>query len=151
MKSDADRDWTTNLQPAALATNTQFKRSTRYTLFYLVHNIKKVKRLPVTKKEKEYLGPFVVDSVTQSHLITRKILAVIPLPKFLSTFLGYTTREKTKSKFCSSKYYPEYYSITHMGVNPGGDGGDASPPLFGVGGTPILIVPPTFCQGWIQV
>ena len=38
-----------------------------------------------------------------------------------------------------------------MGVNPGGDGGDASPPLFGVGGTPILIVPPTFCQGWIQV
>ena len=46
-----------------------------------------------------------------------------------------------------------FYSFlpTSMGVNPGGDGGDASPPLFGVGGTPILIVPPTFCQGWIQV
>ena len=42
-------------------------------------------------------------------------------------------------------------SLVTMGVNPGGDGGDASPPLFGVGGTPILIVPPTFCQGWIQV
>ena len=44
-----------------------------------------------------------------------------------------------------------YRAHVSMGVNPGGDGGDASPPLFGVGGTPILIVPPTFCQGWIQV
>ena len=36
MKSDADRDWTTNLQPAALAANIQFKRSTRYTPFCLM-------------------------------------------------------------------------------------------------------------------
>ena len=28
MKSDTNRDWTTNLQPDALAANTQFMRST---------------------------------------------------------------------------------------------------------------------------
>ena len=32
--------------------------------------------------------------------------------------------------------------VTHKGVNPGGDGGDASPPVFGVGGTNILLSPP---------
>ena len=78
----------------------------------------------------------------------------------------------TKNLTCSCSLYESYFSDhkpmlislgmavndssirnieTIMGVNPGGDGGDASPPLFGVGGTPILIVPPTFCQGWIQV
>ena len=31
-----------------------------------------------------------------------------------------------------------------MGVNPGGDGGDESPPEFGVGGTIMQIVPPRF-------
>ena len=33
-----------------------------------------------------------------------------------------------------------------IGVNTGGDGGDASPPEFVVGGTPMLFVPPDFGQ-----
>ena len=36
MRSSADKEWTEKLQPAALAANTQVKRSTRHTEFYLM-------------------------------------------------------------------------------------------------------------------
>ena len=38
----------------------------------IVHNIKKVKRLPGTKKAKKYLGPYTVEEVKPSHLVARK-------------------------------------------------------------------------------
>ena len=36
MRSSADKEWTEKLQPAALAANTQVKRSTGHTAFYLM-------------------------------------------------------------------------------------------------------------------
>ncbi|KAI6659872.1 zinc finger BED domain-containing protein 5-like [Oopsacas minuta] len=38
----------------------------------LVHNIKKVKRLPGTKDTKKYLGPYTIEKVKPSHLVARK-------------------------------------------------------------------------------
>ena len=36
MRSSADKEWTEKLQPAVLSVNTEVKRSTGHTAFYLI-------------------------------------------------------------------------------------------------------------------
>ena len=81
-------------------------------------------------------------------VFTATMLVLWPIGRLSRTHFHYHT-DNCRTAFHG--FPTALLCLVHMGVNPGGDGGDASPPLFGVGGTPILIVPPTFCQGWIQV
>ena len=53
----------------------------------LVQTIKKSKKLPGTKKEEKYLGPFHVSKVTPSHLVALKDLSsskTTKIPIYLS-------------------------------------------------------------------
>ena len=72
----------------------------------MVHNIKNAKRLPYTKKEKKYLGPFVVGSVTKSNLITPKDPISDTTTKIPIHLSRVYHERKQKISFCSNKILP---------------------------------------------
>ena len=55
-----------------LLTNVSFRSEFEKGDQDIVHNIKKAKKIPGTKEEKKYTGPYKIEEATPSHLIVRK-------------------------------------------------------------------------------
>ena len=69
---------------------------------FLVRNIAKDKKLPNTKRQSNYFGPFPVNSVKKSHIITRQV----------------TDRQQTKVRYhpihLSKKYIPREKQVDNL-------------------------------------
>ena len=82
---------------------------------FIVRNIKKDKRLPNTKSQPNYLGPFTAKNLTKSHLVTEVRQKSVSYPIHISK--KYTQREEqvfSSNEQSCNIYIGLYYRQAHF-------------------------------------